>query len=148
MRKSGISIVVLSAIVWSSTCAAQTEADRKAILATFDSWNQGWAEADATLAVSDYADDTDWTNAFGDRFEGKAALHDGLAYIFSLGFVMAGESAGNEYTDIRFLGSDVAIGPKQTGSLGAADIQRRGNARPPRQSSAGLREARRTMADR
>ena len=104
-----LTLVVLVAITWSSNCAAHTEADRKAILETFDSWNQGWAEADAALAVRDYADDTDWTNAFGDRFEGKAALREGLEYIFSLGFVMAGDSGGNEYTDIRFLGEGVAI---------------------------------------
>jgi uncharacterized protein (TIGR02246 family) len=100
---------LLTGTIWSSTCAAQSKADEKAILNTLDSWNQGWAESDAALAVRDYAEDTDWTNAFGDRFEGKAMLREGLEHIFSLGFVMAGQSAGNEYTDIRFLAKDVAI---------------------------------------
>ena len=109
MSVRSIALVVLTATMWSSTCAAQSDADEKAILETFNSWGQGWSEADAALAVKDYADDTDWTNAFGDRFEGKAALQKGLEYIFSLGFVMAGDSAGNEYTDVRFLGKDVAI---------------------------------------
>ncbi len=104
-----ITPIVLAALAWSSNCAAQSVADEKAILETFNSWNQGWAESDAALAVKDYADDTDWTNAFGDRFQGKAALREGLEYIFSLGFVMAGESAKNEYADVRFLGEDVAI---------------------------------------
>ena len=109
MAMQRIALVVLTATTWSSTCAAQSEADRNAILGTFDSWNQGWVEANAELAVRDYADDTDWTNAFGDRFEGKAALREGLDYIFSLGFVMAGDSAGNEFTNIRFLAANVAI---------------------------------------
>ncbi len=109
MNLKSLAIVALMAAMWSSPCAAQSDADKKAIIQTFESWNQGWAEADAALAVEDYAEDTDWTNAFGDRFVGKAALEEGLAYIFSLGFVMAGDSAGNEYTDIRFLGADVAI---------------------------------------
>ena len=104
-----ITLVVLAAALWSSTCAAETDADKAAILKTFDSWNQGWAESDAALAVSDYADDADWTNAFGDRFESKTDLLEGLEYIFGLGFVMAGDSAANEYTDIRFLGPEIAI---------------------------------------
>ena len=89
--------------------SAQTEADRAAILATIDSWAAGWAQRDAALAVQDYSDDTDWTNAFGDRFEGKEALQAGLEFIFSLDFVMAGDSAGHEYDDVRFLGPDVAM---------------------------------------
>lgn len=104
-----LTVAVLMAALWSSACAAQSKADEEAILQTFNSWNQGWAESNAALAVSDYADDADWTNAFGDRFEGQAALQDGLEFIFSLGFVMAGDSAGNEFADIRFLGPDVAL---------------------------------------
>ncbi len=76
---------------------------------TLDSWNQGWADANATLAVQDYSEDTDWTNAFGDRFQGKDALREGLEFIFGLGFVMAGDSGRNEFTDIKFLSPDVAL---------------------------------------
>ena len=101
--------LLLIASLWSANSGAQPEADEEAILETFKSWNRGWTEADADLAVQDYAEDTDWTNAFGDRFEGKTALRDGLAYIFSLGFVMAGDSAGNEYNDVTFLSPDVAM---------------------------------------
>lgn len=88
---------------------AQSDADEVAILKTFDSWNLGWAERDADLVVRDYADDVDWTNAFGDRFQGNDALLEGLQHIFSLDFVMAGDSAGNEFTDIDFVGPNVAV---------------------------------------
>jgi uncharacterized protein (TIGR02246 family) len=91
------------------SAVAQTEADEIAVLKTFGSWNQGWTDGNAELAVQDYAADTDWTNAFGDRFQGKQALQDGLERIFSLGFVMAGDSAGNEYTDVTFLSADIAM---------------------------------------
>lgn len=101
--------MLLAAILWPIDSGAQSDADRDAIMKTFDSWNQGWAQVDADLAVQDYSEDTDWTNAFGDRFEGRAELRDGLAHIFSLGFVMAGTSAKNEFTDIEFLSSDIAI---------------------------------------
>ena len=100
---------LLITALWSANSAAQSEADKEAILESFESWNSGWTEGDADLAVQDYAEDTDWTNAFGDRFEGKTTLRDGLAYIFSLGFVMAGDSAGNEYNDVTFLSPDVAM---------------------------------------
>ena len=96
-------------IVWPINSWAQSDADREAILETFDSWNEGWAQVDADLAVQDYSEDTDWTNAFGDRFESRGELRDGLARIFSLGFVMAGNSAENEFTDIEFLSPDIAI---------------------------------------
>ena len=100
---------LLMTALWSANSGTQSEADEEAILATFETWNRGWAEADADLTVKDYAEDTDWTNAFGDRFQGKTALRDGLAYVFSLGFVMAGDSAGNEYNDVTFLSPDVAM---------------------------------------
>lgn len=83
--------------------------DRAAILATLDSWNRGWAESDVSLAVADYAEDADWTNAFGDRFQGREALRAGLEFIFGLGFVMAGESSANEFEDVVFLERDVAL---------------------------------------
>ncbi|WP_428410113.1 YybH family protein [Hyphococcus sp.] len=88
---------------------AETAGDEAAVLATLESWNRGWAEKDAALAVQDYSDDTDWTNAFGDRFQTREALQEGLEFIFSLDFVMAGDSAGNEFADVTFLTPDIAL---------------------------------------
>lgn len=88
---------------------AEDSSDRDAVLATLESWNAGWAKRDAALAVQDYAPDADWTNAFGDRFQGREALREGLEFIFSLDFVMAGDSGGNEYQDVRFLSDDIAL---------------------------------------
>jgi len=102
--------IALLLVCFAASCAStNTKADRKAVLATLDSWNQGWAEADAALAVQDYAEDVDWTNAFGDRYQGREALQDGLEFIFGLGFVMAGDSSANEYSDVRFLSPDIAL---------------------------------------
>ena len=93
-------------------CATREVADRDAhdaVLATLDSWNSGWRTRDAALAVEDYAEDADWTNAFGDRFQGRDELRAGLEFIFSLDFVMAGDSEGNDYEDITFLSDDIAL---------------------------------------
>lgn len=105
-----IFILLLVFIIWipNKTCA-QTKSDSAAIIKTLDSWNHGWAKADADLAVKDYAEDVDWTNAFGDRFQGRDALKKGLEFIFNLDFVMAGSSGSNEFEEVTFLTPDVAL---------------------------------------
>ena len=91
------------------SAADKPEEEREAVLKTLDSWEEGWRTKNAALAVRDYADDCDWTNAFGDRFEGKEALEKGLAFIFSLNFVMAGQDEGNNIEDVTFLTPEVAL---------------------------------------
>ena len=102
-------LLVLSLFAASCVTTRDEAEDRKLVLATLDSWNRGWAEADAAVAVADYAEDVDWTNAFGDRFQGRTALRKGLEFIFSLGFVMAGDSSDNEFADVTFPAPDVAL---------------------------------------
>ena len=104
-----LSAMLLTAATFPAGAYAQNEDETAAVLATLDSWNRGWAEKDAALAAQDYAEDTDWTNAFGDRFQSREALEEGLAFIFSLDFVMAGDSSGNEFADVRFLTPDIAL---------------------------------------
>lgn len=106
--RATISILLMGLAV---SCASTPPvgSDRAAVLATLDSWNRGWAEADASVAVMDYSEDADWTNAFGDRFQGRDALRKGLEYIFSLEFVMAGASSDNEFSDVTFLAPDIAL---------------------------------------
>ncbi len=106
--KRSLSIVAFLLVI-AGVAHSQTAADSAAVLQTLDSWNRGWAEKDATLAVEAYAEDVDWTNAFGDRFQGRDSLEEGLKFIFGLGFVMAGDSGGNEFADVTFLTSDVAL---------------------------------------
>lgn len=74
-----------------------------------DSWNRGWAERDVVLAIADYAEDADWTNAFGDRVVGRDSLSAALNFIFSLNFVMAGDSQQNEFEDVTFLSPTIAL---------------------------------------
>lgn len=102
-------LFVFLGVVAGTSLEASPAEERQAVLRTLDSWNEGWRIKDAALAVSDYSEDTDWTNAFGDRFQGRAELQKGLEFIFSLDFVMAGDSAGNDYQDVTFLAPDVAL---------------------------------------
>ena len=113
--KAMVRHLILSMLVGACALSASAFAeeialtDKAAVLATLDSWNEGWAKRDAALAVQDYAEDADWTNAFGDRFLGRDAMRDGLDFIFSLNFVMAGESDANEFEDVQFLSEDIAL---------------------------------------
>lgn len=102
-------LLALGMLISTGSAGEEHASDRAEILRTLESWNHGWAQRDADLAVSDYAQDVDWTNAFGDRFQGKEALREGLSHIFGLDFVMAGDSSGSEYADVTFLTRDVAL---------------------------------------
>lgn len=68
----------------------------------------GWDAKNVDLVLSGYSKDIDWTNAFGDRVQGKNALKSLLETIFSLDFVMSGK---NNYQDpdITFPSEDVAL---------------------------------------
>ena len=106
IRSFFITLICLAA---SLPVSADRRSDEQAILATFESWDAGWAQKDVDLALQDYSDDVDWTNAFGDRFLGKEQLREGLSFIFGLDFVMTGSSQANEYADVRFLSDTVAL---------------------------------------
>ncbi len=84
------------------------EKESKKILKTIDNWNEGWTKKDVELAISDYSEDTDWTNAFGDRIQSKSELRDLLNEIFAMDFVMEGtDNYQNE--DVQFLTHDYAL---------------------------------------
>jgi uncharacterized protein (TIGR02246 family) len=106
---SKLLLMLAAAVFLPNIAHSQTAADSAAVLRTLDSWNQGWAKADAALAVQAYAEDADWTNAFGDRIIGRDSLKKTLDFIFSLDFVMAGDSGDNEFADLTFLTPDVAL---------------------------------------
>ena len=101
--------VFAAAVAVAGSAIGVPQGEREAVLKTLESWEEGWRTGDAGLAVRDYAVDADWTNAFGDRFQGREALEKGLAFIFSLDFVMAGQSEGNASQDVTFLTPEVAV---------------------------------------
>jgi len=108
-RFSLVLVIVFSAITACASADQSTAVERRAVLKALDSWKQGWKKKDATLAVADYAEDADWTNAFGDRFKNRADLLKGLEFIFNLDFVMAGNSSDDGYQEVTFLTNNVAL---------------------------------------
>jgi hypothetical protein len=101
MSNKLLTAFICAVLVSISANAPASEVDEALILETLESWEQGWAHQNA--------EDADWTNAFGDRFQSKEEFQKGLEFIFSLDFVMAGESDGHQFDDIKFLSSDVAV---------------------------------------
>lgn len=93
----------------SAAPTTMTLADRESIDQAVDDWNEAWQTGDVDLAVGRYSVDADFTNAFGFYRKGRASIREYLAEVFSLDFVMAGESreVSREY---RVLGpSSVAV---------------------------------------
>jgi uncharacterized protein (TIGR02246 family) len=87
---------------------AGDDASKNAVEAAVQTWNDGWRTKNAQLACSEYAEDADWTNAFGMTERGRDAICKKLAEVFNLPFVMAAKSEVVSQ-DIRFLGPDVAV---------------------------------------
>lgn len=87
---------------------AQTAADSAAIMRAVEHWEQGWNEADVALATRDYAEDIDWTNAFGTRVQGRDSLTVRLGWILGHANITAGQSEYG-YHDLAFLTPDIAL---------------------------------------
>jgi uncharacterized protein (TIGR02246 family) len=55
-----------------------------AIKQVIENWEKGWREVDAQLASQDYAEDADWTNAFGVMKKRRAQIREFLTHIFDI----------------------------------------------------------------
>ena len=105
MRSFYLIIVLLLA---SPAALAQSDEDRAAIDSALQNWLAGWDAKDVDLAVRDYSDDADWTNAFGMTRRGREDIRAQLEFVFSLDFVMAGDTVYAS-PEVRFLNDDVAL---------------------------------------
>lgn len=88
--------------------ARPTATDSAAIESALGRWYRAWETRDAELGARDYEDDAEWTNAFGMRRRGRAAIETTLREVFALPFVVAGESQPTAQ-DIQWLRPDVAL---------------------------------------
>ncbi len=99
------SLLLINAL--SSLAQNNQESDRQAINQAIENWDKAWETKDIDLALLDYSNNIDWTNAFGARVHDKAELKALLGKIFAMDFVMAGV---NNYgpPDIDFLSNRIA----------------------------------------
>jgi uncharacterized protein (TIGR02246 family) len=87
---------------------ATPKGDEALVARVIENWNRAWQTKDAKLAAQDYTSDADWTNAFGMKRKGRAEIEKILTEVFSLPFVMAGQSKTVEQS-VRFIKPDVAL---------------------------------------
>jgi len=83
-------------------------ADVVAIEAVIQRWDAGWVAFDAALASQDYADDADWTNAFGIYRKGRAEIHSYLHHIYQTPQLVFRKSTPS-VSSIRFISHEVAV---------------------------------------
>lgn len=103
--------VLFAIVLFADIALAQSttpRTDTPLIEKVIENWNQGWLKKDAKLAAKDYSNDADWTNAFGMKKKGRAEIEQFLTQVFSLPFVMAGQSKSSEES-VRMLRPDVAL---------------------------------------
>ena len=109
MKRMGIVIFLLTAITGLAPAQDRVNrSDKNAIEQVIENWNKGWKSKDPKLAAKDYSEDADWTNAFGMTKKGRSGIETFLTEVFSLPFVMAGESSVAEQS-IRFVKPDIAL---------------------------------------
>jgi uncharacterized protein (TIGR02246 family) len=83
-------------------------AERESIEQIIEDWRAGWELGDPRLAARAYADDADWTNAFGVTRRGRAAIEAALSEMFSKTHVMAGRDTVVG-VEVRLVRRDVAV---------------------------------------
>ena len=84
--------------------------DAEAIGTVMRRFAEAWSAGDASAAASLYAEDAEWTNAFGDVVRGSDNLQMFLSWVFSRDEEASeGESAQSRPLSLRYLGDDVAV---------------------------------------
>ena len=91
--------------------------DETAIRAIVDHWQRAWTKFDASVLEGDYADDADWSNAFGVRNKGSAKILAFMAGMFKRPNVQGRRTTWDE-PRIRFVRSDVALASRDYKTLG------------------------------
>jgi uncharacterized protein (TIGR02246 family) len=85
------------------------QADEAAIGELLMTLASGFRELDASRLENMYADDADWTNAFGTSRHGREAIIAYLKELFSDPRFRAGKLIGQPQVSMRFVGDDVAV---------------------------------------
>ncbi len=85
------------------------EEDEGAVFEVLLAVGGAFRSLDATGIENLYADDADWTNAFGTTLKGKQEIFQYLKELFANTHFAAGAPIGPPEASVRFLGDDVAV---------------------------------------
>jgi len=85
--------------------------DAEAVSELMGRFGEAWGRGDAAAVAAAYAEDAEWTNAFGTVLRGPAEVRDFLTRMFSEddAGASAGELSSYRRLSLRFVGADVAI---------------------------------------
>lgn len=100
--------LIITLLLMSPAALAQSDEDRAAIDGALANWLAGWEQKDVELAVRNYSEDADFTNAFGMTRQGQDEIRDLLSEVFNFGFVMAGDTVYAPPA-LRFLTPEIAL---------------------------------------
>ncbi|MDQ0315216.1 YybH family protein [Amorphus orientalis] len=89
--------------------AESAEADAAAIGAILRTVATAFRNQDTTGLAEIYAEDADWTNAFGTTLKGRQAIVDYLDELFAHPRFGPGKPKGPPNADVRALGADVVV---------------------------------------
>jgi uncharacterized protein (TIGR02246 family) len=114
---AAIFLMTLGVLATGSAMAADTKADEAAIREIIGRWDKGWADFDAALASQNYADDADWTNAFGLSRKGRPEILQFLAKIYKSPQMTPRRSTPSQSV-IRFPRPDIAVAASYRETVG------------------------------
>ena len=83
--------------------------DKDAVTSVVERNIAAFRDFDAGRVSGTYADDADWTNAFGVRRRGRADIREFLTNLFARPQFRARAQSGPSEMSVRFAGPDVAI---------------------------------------
>ena len=91
-------LYLLSCGVCQASAQNITPKDSVQILSVINDWNKAWQTKDYILAAKGYSEEARFTNAFGDKRNGRSEVETLLKEVFALQFVMAGSSETTNHT--------------------------------------------------
>jgi len=89
-----------------------TPEDGEAMMSLLRRFGQAWGSGDVEATIATYADDVEWTNAFGVIVKGSDNLKNFFTWLFSRDTTTAGgssETSNSKLISLRYMGDDVAI---------------------------------------
>lgn len=100
-----ISSLLISVIIFGQSISTK---DSMQITSIINDWNHAWNIKDYLLASKWYSDDAKFTNAFGDKKNGRKEIEALLKEVFSLSFVMKGKSDAF-FQAFKFMGENIIL---------------------------------------
>lgn len=109
-------LVVSRPAICNETSDAQ-QREENAVKQVIANWDRGWKDFDADVVSRDYAEDAEWTNAFGISRKGRTDIRKFLAELFLQPGIRSRKSTPST-TTLRFIRPDIAVASSYRETVG------------------------------